>query len=57
MWLESHLEVAVVVGGVVLVVVVVVGKRAVEFYMATRNRCSFLLVLSVNTRANVEVGD
>jgi len=56
-WLESHLEVAVVGGGVVLVAVVVVGKRAVEFYMATRNRWSFLLVLSVNTRANVEVGD
>ena len=31
------------------VVVVVVGRRRVEFYEATRNRSSFLIVLSVNT--------
>ena len=31
-------------------VVLVVGKRRVEIYKAIRNRWSFLIVLSVNTR-------
>jgi len=37
-------------GRIIVAVGVIVGRRRVEFYKATRNRWSFLIVLSVNTR-------